>query len=771
MTDEIVSNVEALTAADGRMPRPLLRYWTRGEGAAKLRLGTKGSFRRCVRQFRKYGVRSPEGTCANLYHHATGRWPGRHKRRGVRATLTAAVEYTGAMIALVPAEADARRLYRPGGIPVDELHLTLVYLGEATGFDADERENIIDLVEEYVDGLDPVDGNVFAVSMFNPKGDPVTVLGVGGDDITMVRETVLEAVEDAEIDVDDQHDPFAAHITVRSGPVADSEELAGLAELTGPVVFDRVRISFGGDVYDIPLDGNEPFDIESMIAAVNPTGWRKLPVAERGTDFNADDAIARITQWANGDVAKFSQMFLWHHPQAKDMNPEFYRLPIADIINGKPMLIPRAVFSAGTILSGGHGALKGTVEKAEIKRLKGIVSQMYDDLRGQYGDPRVVAPWERGGNDREDVTAAIVASVNSSGWSTMPLADEGRRWDSDPAKARVWEWAGGDFRKYRRAFLWYDALKPELKQSYKLPVADIIDGELTIVPRAVNAVAQVLGGSRGGVDIPAEDMDRVQAVVKTIQKRWQEAVTAAAPPVAPPREWFTDPALPGPTPIVVTADGRVYGHAAAWNVCHAGIGNECVMAPHSATGYRYFCNGSVLTADGSTVNVGKITLGTGHASTRLGWIPAADHYDNTGTAIAVVAAGEDNHGIWVAGSVVPGTSEEKIAELRRSPISGDWRRINGNLELVAALAVNTPGFPVLARTASGEPDTVIAAGVVDLDGSIVAATPHDNITEDDKNLLSRLAAVETKAAKIIDDGRSRRKAALLARIGDNDGMC
>jgi hypothetical protein len=28
-----------------------------------------------------------------------------------------------------------------------------------------------------------------------------------------------------------------------------------------------------------------------------------------------------------------------------------------------------------------------------------------------------------------------------------------------------------------------------------------------------------------------------------------------------------------------------------------------------------------------------------------------------------------------------------------SDVSGDWRRIGGNLELVAVLAVNVPGFP------------------------------------------------------------------------------
>jgi hypothetical protein len=50
-------------------------YWTHGEGAAKIRWGTEGSFKRCVRHLRKYFPQDPEGLCANLHHEATGQWP------------------------------------------------------------------------------------------------------------------------------------------------------------------------------------------------------------------------------------------------------------------------------------------------------------------------------------------------------------------------------------------------------------------------------------------------------------------------------------------------------------------------------------------------------------------------------------------------------------------------------------------------------------------------------------------------------------------------
>lgn len=190
------------------------------------------------------------------------------------------------------------------------------------------------------------------------------------------------------------------------------------------------------------------------------------------------------------------------------------------------------------------------------------------------------------------------------------------------------------------------------------------------------------------------------------------ASAAGEAAMAPPAEWFTDPKLHGPTAVTVTADGRVYGHIAAFGVPHLGM-DEHTEAPRSRSGYRYFRSGAVLCADGSQVPVGHLTLGTGHAAMDAGVTAAAEHYDNTGTAVADVAVGEDAYGIWCAGAVRPGATDEQVHALRASGISGDWRSIDGELELVAALAVNVPGFPVPRMVAaSGVPVALVAAGAV-----------------------------------------------------------
>jgi hypothetical protein len=509
--------------------------------------------------------------------------------------------------------------------------------------------------------------------------------------------------------------------------------------------------------------------------AVNSTSWKRLPVADRDQAFNADEAIKRLLEWSKGSAERFSSMFLWHNTEAPPTDKNSYRLPVADVLDGRPHLIPHAVFTAAAILSGAHGGLVGVVGEEEKLRLKGVVTDIYAKLMTQFGDSRIKPPWMRGGNKEENVTAA----VNSNSWDDMLVASAEQQWDGTQAKARLWDKAGGDIRQYRKAFLWWDPAAPEHKNSYRIPLADVIDGELTIVPRVVKAVAAALENYPSSIDVPDEDVETMVSVMASImtllepklehQEAPETVVADGAVSVHPPSDWFANPNFQAPTPLTVTADGRVMGHLAAWNTCHASFTNQCVMAPRSATNYKFFLNGSALTADGSQVRVGKITLGTGHADKRYGWIPAADHYDNTGTAVAVVAAGEDRHGIWVAGSLVPGTSEAIAAELRRSPLSGDWRRINGNLELVAALAVNTPGFPIVTLNAAGEPDVLCAAGVVLEDGSVFASEPSAESTVT-QEMLRKLGEMEDYVASLNRRSRARRLSVLQGQEGGKDGV-
>jgi hypothetical protein len=187
--------------------------------------------------------------------------------------------------------------------------------------------------------------------------------------------------------------------------------------------------------------------------------------------------------------------------------------------------------------------------------------------------------------------------------------------------------------------------------------------------------------------------------------------------MTPPIDWFRDPQLDGPTPVTVTPEGRVFGHIATWDTAHVGMPGKNVRPPRSRADYGYFNTGVVEADDNGTavdVSAGRLTLDTGHAPLTSDASDAASHYDNTGTVVANVTAGEDAHGIWFSGAVAPGVDDLKRHKLKSSSVSGDWRPIDGSLELVAALMVNSGGFPIpRARVASAaELVPLVAAGIV-----------------------------------------------------------
>lgn len=311
----------------------------------------------------------------------------------------------------------------------------------------------------------------------------------------------------------------------------------------------------------------------------------------------------------------------------------------------------------------------------------------------------------------------------------------------------------------RNAYAWIDTERIEDGQIVK-DAGRFIHHEVNAdgTPGAANLTAcstgiGVLNGGRGGTTIPESDRrgvwehlaghlrdaDRDPPELLSVR----ESVTASAdgPEWRPPTEWFANPRLSVPTAITIDASGRVYGHAAQWGTCHVGVSDTCVQPPRE-TGHPYFMTGELITADDETVAVGQLTVGTGHAPLHLGAVPASEHYDNTGVAVADVAVGNDEHGIWVAGAVRATADSSRVHELRASgQVSGDWRRIGGQLRLVGLLAVNVPGFPVprmRARVASGLQVALTAAG-----RPSVARGPIIESVEQ-KNRRARVAALAAR---------------------------
>jgi SPP1 gp7 family putative phage head morphogenesis protein len=77
MEPDLAAWVKGVETAHPVATERLRQYWTHGPGAAKIRWGEPGDFKRCVRQVEKYMPGRAEGYCANRHKEALGVWPGR----------------------------------------------------------------------------------------------------------------------------------------------------------------------------------------------------------------------------------------------------------------------------------------------------------------------------------------------------------------------------------------------------------------------------------------------------------------------------------------------------------------------------------------------------------------------------------------------------------------------------------------------------------------------------------------------------------------------
>ena len=175
--------------------------------------------------------------------------------------IVAATEaHTGAMIALVPTDADAQRLAVDGGEPADELHTTICYLGQAALIPPEVRDSLIDCVTECAMRLPTIIGEAFAVSAFNPViaaasgREPCVTALVSGSLLQRAYDMIAfdsyDVLGQAGVAYPTPHKPWIPHITL---VYTDDADASVFVDRLGPVTYDRVRLAFGGDVYDIPL--------------------------------------------------------------------------------------------------------------------------------------------------------------------------------------------------------------------------------------------------------------------------------------------------------------------------------------------------------------------------------------------------------------------------------------------------------------------------------------------------------------------------------------
>jgi len=694
------------------MPLQLQKYWLTGKGAAQIRWNTPGDFLRCVSRIRKYFPKEPEGLCNILHQKATGGAPG-HGSNEHSLLVPEGYEEATALLAassvlsqdlwagpLAPIDVETdepggTRLFEQGSLFHRTLPLPLRFRrqdgpGHTGAVTVGRIMGVTQGPDEY--------GNDFLWGW----GDWLDASIV--PEVTEARYLVDQGVAGSSVDPGGR---VTGVVNPETGGRRIQEYVMGGATLVSIPAFSQTRLYnlVEGEWPDSDTDmadsaalmesatgekevgcGCDDFTVDQF--TVNASGWKGLPLAARESTFDNDDAVKRITAWAAGgqDTAKMRQAFLWFNSAGNPADPTSYRLPLGDIVNGRLTLVFHAIYAAAALLSGAHGGLPD-IPDADKAQIRGVISAIYPEMAKAFDDSSIMAPWDRPAavQAKADAEASVSAETLELAAGKEPYGDV----------------------KYADPGYQEDGTK-----RYPLDTEEHVRAAWSYINVTSNA----------GRYSP-EDLERVRNRIRQAARRMGVSISAGDPddeeysvasvyPLEPPKVWFEDPGLTGPTHLTVTAEGRVFGHLAQWDTCHRDVQQRsCVLAPRSRKDYAPFHLGSVLTSEGEEIMVGKIVMDTRHAGIRLSYAAAAIHYDHTGDEVAVVRAGEDSYGVWVAGSLVPEATPAKAAKLRRSPLSGDWRGVDGNLELTAALAVNVPAFPVF----STEGDTglaLVAAGQV-----------------------------------------------------------
>ena len=114
--------------------------------------------------------------------------------------------------------------------------------------------------------------------------------------------------------------------------------------------------------------------------------------------------------------------------------------------------------------------------------------------------------------------AQVLEVKGATPYQNLQLASRDRTWKATEAVKKVrrqTDSLDAPSSDYKKAFLWYDSDKSDNFTAYKLPYADVIDGKLTAVPRAIfNAAARL-----NQTDIPEADKAKVANNINKYYKK------------------------------------------------------------------------------------------------------------------------------------------------------------------------------------------------------------------------------------------------------------
>ncbi len=177
--------------------------------------------------------------------------------------LLKAEQHTGIMIAFELSQETAQRLVAMAGklpkgsqpTPLDEFHVTLVYLGEAKDFQVG-RDEVSDIMRVFALKHQAISGAIRGVARFGGdegEGTQALVMLFDSPELPQFRQEMISALGEL---VPEQNHGFTAHTTLAYIPKEATVSIAALAQLDIPVTFDKVLLAWGDEHSYYPLSNS-----------------------------------------------------------------------------------------------------------------------------------------------------------------------------------------------------------------------------------------------------------------------------------------------------------------------------------------------------------------------------------------------------------------------------------------------------------------------------------------------------------------------------------
>lgn len=255
---------------------------------------------------------------------------------------------------------------------------------------------------------------------------------------------------------------------------------------------------------DIDLIYTSAPDISSK--AVVP--FKDLPLAaDKDHPWDNEAAIARIKDFTNSQdkpTDSYRHAFMWFDHKAPD-NFGSYKLPFADVVDGKLVAIPAALSAIKAAVNGARGGVD-IPEKDKEKVLK-LVDKYNAKMTSKFATLADI-------NLNAILDKVISIKSVTEYQDDMPFALLDYKWEPDAALKRVKTFTKATKKPnkaFAKAFMWFDDSKSDDFNSYKLPFVDVVDGKLTIVPQALDAIkANIQNNSNDITAIPAKDLETIK---------------------------------------------------------------------------------------------------------------------------------------------------------------------------------------------------------------------------------------------------------------------